>query len=91
MVLFGLLRSNLYQLAMHSSIQPIGTVRKYDSTFYVGTVWVQIGHLHLRIWEQLCNNHSKVSQNIYRVKMSQEFEAVHVCVVNVYDTLLTKT
>ena len=27
---------------------------------------VQNGHLYLRVWEQLCDNHSKVEQNTYK-------------------------
>ena len=61
-------------------------IRMYDSTFYVGMSWVENGYLYLsphtfEVWEQLCDNHSKVGHNTYSqntfaillLKMCQKF------------------
>ena len=50
--------ADIYMLVNVNSV----SVWKYGSTFNVGMDQVYIGHLY---WERLCENHSKVGQNIY--------------------------
>ena len=55
-----------HQLGVYNELT---LARKYCSTFYVGMGQIQNGRLYLRyIWDQLCDNHRKVSQNTYGQK-----------------------
>ena len=46
----------------------------YGSIFYVGMGQVQNGCLYFKVWEQLCDNHSKVWQNTFAIAtLPQEF------------------